>query len=282
MKQYMKWLTGALVVAGGLAIVSPVRAQSVINFSTINPSTLNTSPNALYAGWASATFTSQPTGLEVNSSGYGSDYYVVPTAQTLNVNDTLVTLTLTVNSFGAVPALTTSGIYVGLPFILNDNSGAVTLGGYSGPGNPGNDPGATWTTNVVDGVSNLVCTETLNLTAGEVAAIQAGDDAIYGFNLEVDPSSDEADSYDITFNSLVLSAPAPVGLPTIAVAQSGTTLTLSWNSTAYPNYVLQACTNSAGITANSSWSNVSGGDTSPVAITIDPTQPAVFFRLNNP
>jgi hypothetical protein len=282
MKQYMKWLTGALVVAGGLAIVSPVHAQSVVNLSTIDPSTLTVSPNALYADWATATFTSQPTGLEVNSSGYGSGYYVVPTAQTLATNDTLATLTLTVNSFGAVPALTTSGIYIGLPFILNDNSGAVTFGGYSGPGNPGNDPAATWTTNVVDEVTNLVVTQTVNLTTAEVAAIQAGNDAIYSFNLEVDPASDEADFYDITFNSLVLSAPAPVGLPTITTSQSGGTLTLSWNSTAYPNYVLQASTNSAGIGANSSWSNVSGGNTSPVTITIDPTQPAVFFRLNNP
>jgi hypothetical protein len=283
MKQYMKWLTGALVVVGGLAIVSPVHAQSVINFSTINPSTLNTGGNALYANWATATFTSQPTGLEVNSSGYGSDYYAVPAPVTLATNDTMVTLTLTVNSFGAVPALTTFGIYVGLPFYLDDNSNsAVSFGGYSGPGNPGNDPGAVWTTNVVDGVSNLVCTQTLNLTPAILATIRAGGDAITGFNLQVDPSSDEADFYDITFNSLVLSAPAPVGLPTITTSQSGGTLTLSWNSTAYPNYVLQASTNSAGIGANSSWSNVSGGNTSPVTITIDPTQPAVFFRLNNP
>lgn len=282
MKQYMKWLTGTLIVVGGLAIVSPVGAQSVINFSTINPSTLTTGGSALYAGWATATFTSQSTGLEVNSSGYGSDYYAVPTPVTLATNDTLATLTLTLNDFGAVPALTTFGIYVGLPFILNDSSNSVTLGGYSGPGNPGNDPGATWTTNVVDGVSNLVCTETIDLPAKMVATIQAGGDVFTGFNLECDPASDEADFYDITFNSLVLSAPAPVGSPTIAVAQSGGTLTFSWDSTAYPNYVLQSSTNSAGIGASSVWSNVSGGNTSPVMVTIDPTQPAVFFRLNNP
>jgi hypothetical protein len=282
MKQYMKWLTGTLVVVGGLAIVSPVGAQSVINFSTIDPSTLTVSPDAMYANWATATITSQPTGLEFNSSGYGSGYIHVPTPQTLATNDTMVTLTMTLNSFGAVPALTTSGIYIGLPFILDDNSNSVTLGGYSGPGNPGNDPGAAWTTNVVDGVSNLVCTETIDLPAAVLATIKAGGDAITGFNLEVDPASDEADFYDITFNSFVLSAPAPTGSPTIAALQSGNTLTFSWNSTAYPGYVLQASTNSAGIGASSSWSNVSGGNTSPVTITIDPTQPAVFFRLSNP
>jgi hypothetical protein len=285
MKQYIKWLTGALVVAGGLAMVNPVQAQSVVNLSTIDPSTLNTSPNALYASWASGTFTSQPTGLEVVATGYGSDYYVVPTAQTLATNDTMATLTLTVNNYAGVsgPAAAATGIWVGLPFILNDNSGAQALGGYSGPGNGGNPDGTTWSTNVVDGVSNLVCTETVDLTPAEVAAIQAGKDAIYAFNLECDPTGSGAGyPYDITFNSLVLSAPAPTGLPTIATSVSGTTLTLSWDSTTYPGYVLQSATNSAGITASASWSNVSGGSTSPVMVTIDPTQPAVFFRLNNP
>lgn len=291
MKQYMKWLTAALFVAGGLTIVSPVHAQPVTGtpyLSNMVPSTLNVSPNALYPNWDTATFTSQPTGLEVNSSGYGSGYYVVPAGevQTLATNDTIVTLTLTINTFGNVPALTEYGIYAGIPFILNDNSGAQTLplhgDSYSGPGNPGNDPDAVWTTNVVDGVSNLVVTETVDLTSAEVTAIQAGNDAIYGFNLEFDPASDLVDDYDITFNSLVLSAPPPVVLPTITASESGNTLTLSWNSTAYPNYVLQASTNSAGVGPSSVWSNVSGGSTSPVTIAIDPTQPAVFFRLSNP
>ena len=231
----MKWLTRTLVVAGGLAIVSPVQAQSVVNLSTIDPSTLTVSPNALYADWTSATITSQPTGLEVNSSGYGSGHYVVPTAQTLNVNDTIATLTMTVNSYAGQPAIEASGIWVGLPFILNDNSNVVTLGGYSGPDNPGDAAGTTWTTNVVDGVTNLVVTEAVNLPAAVVATIQAGDDAIYSFNLEVDPASAEVAPYDITFNSLVLSAPAPTVLPTIAASVSGTTLTLSWDSTTYPD-----------------------------------------------
>ena len=281
----MKWLTGALVVAGGLAIVSPVQAQSVMKLSTINPSTFIPNVN-MYANWASdATFPSQPAGFEVNSYGYGSGYFAVPTPQTVATNDTTVTLTVTINTFAGQPALQASGIQVGLPFYLDDNSNsAVSFGGYSGPGYAGNDPGAVWTTNVVDGVSNLVVTltEDLNTKPALLATIQAGGDAITGFNLQVDPSSDEADTYDITFNSLVLSAPAPTVLPTIAASVSGTTLTLSWDSTTYPDYVLQASTNSAGIPASSSWSDVSGGDTSPVTITIDPIQPAVFFRLSSP
>jgi len=210
MKQNMKWFTGALAVAGGLAVANSVSAQSVVNLSTINPSTLNTSPNALYASWASGTFTSQPTGLEVASTGYGSDYYVIPTPVTLNVNDTIATLTLTINSYGGATGATASGIYVGLPFILGDNSGSTTLGGYSGPGNAGTDPGASWNGNVV--------TLTQELSSAEITAIQAGDDAIYTIGLETDPTGAAAtDPYDITFNSLVLSPaatpePAPMAL----------------------------------------------------------------------
>ena len=216
MKQNMKWFTGAMAIVGGLAVANSVSAQSVVNFSTINPSTLNTSPNAMYANWATATFTSQPTGLEVNSSGYGSGHLQLSTPVTLNVNDTIATLTLTVNSYGGATGATASGIYTGLPFVLDDNlASPPTLGGYSGPGNAGNDPGASWNGNVV--------TLTQALTSAEVTAIQAGDDVLTGFNLEVDPASDETDPYDITFNSLVLSPsavpePAPMALAGLGAA----------------------------------------------------------------
>jgi len=198
--------------------VSSVRAQSVINFSTINPSTLssgNSDGNALYAGWATATITSQPTGLEFNSSGYGSGHLQLSTPVTLNANDTIATLTLTINSYGGATGATASGIYTGLPFILGDNSGSATLGGYSGPGNAGNDPGASWNGNVV--------TLTQTLTAAEVTAIQAGNDAIYTIGLEVDPASAETVPYDITYDSLVLSPaavpePAPMALAGVGAA----------------------------------------------------------------
>jgi hypothetical protein len=208
MKKNMKWFTGALAIVGGLAIVNSVRAQSVVNFSTINPSTLssgNSDGNALYAGWATATITSQPTGLEFNSSGYGSGHLQLSTPLTLNANDTIATLTLTINSYGGDTGVTASGIYTGLPFVLDDSlASPPTLGGYSGPGNAGNDPGASWSGNVV--------TLTQALSSAEVTAIQTGNDVLTGFNLEVDPASDESDPYDITFNSLVLS-PAAVPEP---------------------------------------------------------------------
>jgi hypothetical protein len=129
---------------------------------------------------------------------------VVPSGQvqTLSANDTQATLTFTVNGVAA------DYIWIGTPFILNDNSGAVTYSVYSGSGNPGNPAGTVWNGNTV--------TETVQLTGAQLAAVQAGGDAIYGFNLEVAPSTygGGLNSYDITFNSLVLSGPAPVPEPT--------------------------------------------------------------------
>ena len=139
MKQNTKWLAVGLAMAGGLTFAGALHAQSVVDFSTIDPATLNSSPNALYAGWAGATFTSTVTGLEVHATNYGSLYFVVPSAQTLNTADTKVTLTLTFNS-----PIVGNINWVGTPFLMNDNStGASTYGGYSASGNGGSDPGTT-------------------------------------------------------------------------------------------------------------------------------------------
>jgi hypothetical protein len=216
MKQNTKWLAAVLAVAGGLAMVSSVQAQDYVTgtpyLSNMDPSTFNTAPNATYANWnGNALFNSTPTGLEVESTGYGSMYYVVPAGQvqTLNTADTQATLTFTVNSPAA-----SDYVWVGTPFILNDNSGAGNYGGYSGSGNGGNPSTVTWNGNVV--------TWTVPLTAGQLAAVQAGGDAIYSFNLQMDPAVLNGSSiYDMTFNSLVLS-PAPAPEPTtLALAGLG-------------------------------------------------------------
>ena len=225
MKQNAHYTAGALALAGGLLLAGSAQAQSVTGtpyLSNIDPSTLNTSPNATYASWNAAssstpvTFNSLSTGLEVSAATYGSLYYVVPNAnvQTLNPLDTEATLTFTVNS----PSV--ANIYwIGTPFILGDNTGAVTYGGYSTAGNPGSNPltTVTWNGNVV--------TETQPLSAAQLAAVQAGNDAIYSFNLETDPASFNGPPiYDITFNSLVLSpaaTPEPTSLALVALGAAG-------------------------------------------------------------
>ena len=70
------------------------------------------------------------------------------------------------------------------------------------------------------------------------------------------------------------------GSPVLTKSISGGTMTLTWDSAAFSGYVLQAQTNSAGIGAG--WGDVPGGGSSPVTISIDPANRAVFFRLFKP
>ena len=70
------------------------------------------------------------------------------------------------------------------------------------------------------------------------------------------------------------------GRPIITLSSSGGLLTLSWDSTTFPGYRVQAQTNSAGIGTN--WSSTGSGTNSPFTIPINPANPAVFFRLSNP
>jgi len=208
----------ALAMAAGLFLAGSAQAQSVTGtpyLNNIDPTTLNTSPNATYASWAAANIISQPTGLEVQATAYGSLYYVVPgpNVQTLNPLDTEATLVFTVNS-PSVANIT----WIGTPFILGDNTGAQTYGGYSASGNPGSDPGTTWNGNVV--------TETEQLSPTQLAAVQAGTDAIYSFNLETDPAGiiNGPPTYDITFNSLTLSptpTPEPTSLALVVLGAAG-------------------------------------------------------------
>jgi hypothetical protein len=190
----------AFLLAAGLGYAGAAQAQYVTGspyLSNMDPTMLNTAPNALYAAWASppTVFHSLATGLEVSSSGYGSLYYVVPGAnvQTINSLATEVRLSFTVGGNAA------DYNWIGTPFILNDDSGAYTYGGlYSGSGNPGNPATVQWNGNTA--------TWTVPLEAAQLARVQAGNDHIYSFNLQMDPAAliNGRTSYDITFNSLQL------------------------------------------------------------------------------
>ncbi len=214
MKQRVKWLTTAVTTVSAVVAVCSVNAQPVTGtpyLSSMDPLTLNTSPNAVYAAWSGATFTSLPTGLEVNSPpAYGSLYYVVPNGQvqTLNPSDTIAQLTFTVNGDPS------AYIWCGTPFILNDNTGAQSYGGYSGYNNGGNPPEVSWNGNVV--------TWSVPLSPAQLAAVQTGTDAIYAFNLQFDPAVVAAGSYDVTFNSLVItSVPEPATATVIGLGAAG-------------------------------------------------------------
>jgi len=72
----------------------------------------------------------------------------------------------------------------------------------------------------------------------------------------------------------------PVGSPAITASVSGGILTLSWDSTTFPGYSVQAQTNSTGI--GTSWSDTGSSTVSPYQPTIDPANPTVFYRLAHP
>jgi hypothetical protein len=70
------------------------------------------------------------------------------------------------------------------------------------------------------------------------------------------------------------------GFPLLTLSKSGAVLTLSWDSTTFPGYRVLAQTNSTGLGAN--WSSTGSGTNSPFITTINPANPAVFYRLSNP
>jgi hypothetical protein len=81
-------------------------------------------------------------------------------------------------------------------------------------------------------------------------------------NLAVDGS--------IQVNSEVVSSPV------LGVSQTGSQLTFSWTG----SFKLQSQTNTLSAGLGTNWLDYPGGSTSPVSVTVDPANPAVFFRLS--
>jgi len=78
-------------------------------------------------------------------------------------------------------------------------------------------------------------------------------------------------------------ASGPTGPGTITNSISGSTLTLTWPAGQGWRLVSQTNSLSTGLNANSSaWSNVPGVSDGSATITIDPTQPTIFYRLIYP
>ena len=83
-----------------------------------------------------------------------------------------------------------------------------------------------------------------------------------------------------TSGSIAVTGSIITGSPIITLSRSGNLLTLSWDGTTFPGYSIQAQTNSGGIGTN--WSGTGSGTVSPFTVTINPTNPPVFFRLFKP
>lgn len=205
----------SLLLAGSIGLVASVQAQPVTGtpyLSNVSLTTLQTPPSALYAGWSSgAGISSTPTGLNVQSSGYGSLYYVLPgdQVQTMNPSSTYAQFVFTVGGNAA------DYNWIGTPFRLNSDSGSYLYGGlYSGSGNPGNPSTVTWNGNTA--------TWTVPLQPAQLTAVQGGAEHIYSIGIEFDPASliNGRTSYDVTFNSLALVSAVPEPT-TFALAGAG-------------------------------------------------------------
>jgi hypothetical protein len=201
------------VLTSGLAAISTAQAQYITGHQYLD----NIYPGgggALYGSWNSANVSQTPTGLRVQSSGYGSGYFIIngPDVQAINPLATQFQLTLTVggnaNDYNWVSPS---------PVILNDDLPAPTSFTYylpySGSGNPGNPANAVWNGNTV--------TITMALDPAQLAKVQGGNDHVYAFNLGFDAPVliNGRNSYDITFNSLqFIPVPEPSSLALAALS----------------------------------------------------------------
>jgi hypothetical protein len=274
-----KYASVALAAAAGMILAGQAQAQPVTGTPTL--SNVPAGLTSLYGDWAGNTSVSAA-GFTVSTTdtGGGSSYYQIPVAnrQTLNVNDTEAVLTFTVNDGNSQGT-----VWTGVPFYLNDTSGAYQVGGYVGEYgyNGTQSPGsATWS-----GATTNICTEIAILPAALVTAIQAGGDSINGINLEFYPAvypADGSGGYNVTFNSLILQPVGgfPSGSPNITSYQynSATSFTLTWASQASAQYTVQYSTDlTAGFTALQA-NIASGGTTTSATVTI-PAGQVGFFRI---
>jgi hypothetical protein len=81
------------------------------------------------------------------------------------------------------------------------------------------------------------------------------------------------------FVSGSLSVAGVLGSPILTLTRNGNLLNLNWDSTTYPGYSVEAQTNSG---LGSHWSPTGSGTVSPYSTTVNPANPAVYYRLSNP
>ena len=87
---------------------------------------------------------------------------------------------------------------------------------------------------------------------------------------------------NLTTSGSIAVAGSGGGSPVLILTQSGNLLSLSWDSTNFPGFSVKALTNSSGLSSALVWISAGSTTNSPFNVTINPTNPPVFFRLSNP
>jgi autotransporter-associated beta strand protein len=139
----------------------------------------------------------------------------------------------------------------------------------------------------VNGTTIISLDDTNNLVAGNTYPLIAYGTLAGAFSLTPLPAG--AGIYGVLTNDtanswialiVTTNSPAPVTPPQLSAKVSGGTLTLSWPANYTGYYSLQAQTNSLATGLGGNWVAVPGtAANNSYSITVDPQQPAVFYRL---
>jgi hypothetical protein len=288
------------VTVSGLTSLSDVSGTLKFDFTTVPPSTtvaplqvnadasvLNASAAALIVTWASPVAGTYPliTFISGTPSLSGFTTQTLPTGGSLQVSGSTVSLVI------VSPAITAGTT---LPGALSTTFGTASSAQSESVS------GANLTANLTATAQAGFEVSSDNITFGSIATYtQSGGNASGTLYVRL-AATDAAGSYDsqtaailsstgassvnvaTTSSGNTVSQSTPPGSPVLIAVLSGSTLTLSWDSTTFPGYSVQAQTNSAGVGLGSNWSDTGSGTNSPYATTIDPANPTVFYILAHP
>ena len=313
---------GYLYLNGGLIQASQVRPNNngglpVQSIAYFNGGTLQATANS--ADFIQSTPLIQTNGLVLDDGGFVITQNTVALQEDpgstggglikkgtgtlyLNTASTYTGLTVVTNGtlagigsiFGSVVVAPAGTIGAGLAagvgtFTMNTNS--LTLQGNASM--RVNKTGGTPTSDLITGVGTLNYGGTLTVTniTSDATPLVAGDTfTLFGFTnrtgsvalVAAAPGTGLHYSFNPTNGVLSVLSNVALNPTNITVSVSGSTLTLSWPAD-HLGWILQSQTNTLSVGLSNNWFDVpSSGSSTQSVLTINPANPALFFRLRSP